>query len=120
MVAPSFSARTTPRGEASPVPRATGAGLCARPSAAPARRRRAPGRRGRGGRGSGGETERRAREAQTGSRERSRSQVVLHPDLAEALAQAEDALTAALGREAKARVKGDGCAVEIAFESPAE
>ncbi|HYP48851.1 MAG TPA: ParB/RepB/Spo0J family partition protein [Thermoleophilaceae bacterium] len=82
--------------------------------------RRSLARAARDGRWSVRETERRAREAQTGRSERRRSQVVLHPDLEEALAQAEDALSAALGREAKARPKGEGCAIEIEFESPAE
>jgi len=64
-------------------------------------------------------TESRAREA--GGRPRpSREPVVLHPDLAESLAAAEDALTAALGHEAKARPRGEGCRVQLDFESPAE
>lgn len=65
------------------------------------------------------ETESRAREA--GGRPRpSPEPVVLHPDLAESLAAAEDALTAALGHEAKARPRGEGCRVQLDFESPAE
>jgi ParB family chromosome partitioning protein len=66
------------------------------------------------------ETERRAREAEEPASTRPRPRVVVHPDLAEALAAAEDALTAALGYEAKARARGEGCIVEIAFDSPAE
>ena len=46
--------------------------------------------------------------------------MVLHPDLAEALAAAEDALTAALGHEAKARPRGGGCRIQLDFDSPAE
>ena len=45
---------------------------------------------------------------------------MLHPDLAEALAAAEDALTAALGHEVKVRARGGGCRVELDFDSPAE
>jgi ParB family chromosome partitioning protein len=65
------------------------------------------------------ETEQRAREAEGGKPAR-RARVVVHPDLQEALAAAEDALSAALGQDVKARAKGDGCVVEIAFDSPAE
>ena len=66
------------------------------------------------------ETERRARDAEGQAEpERPRPRVV-HPDLAEALAAAEDALSAALGREVKARAKGDRCVVELEFATPAE
>jgi len=65
------------------------------------------------------ETESRAREA-GGQPRPSPEPVVLHPDLAESLAAAEDALTAALGHEAKARPRGEGCRVQLDFESPAE
>lgn len=66
------------------------------------------------------ETERRARDAEGQAEpERARPRVV-HPDLAEALAAAEDALSAALGREVKARAKGDRCVVELEFATPAE
>jgi ParB family transcriptional regulator, chromosome partitioning protein len=65
------------------------------------------------------ETERRAREAQQGEPEPRRPRV-LHPDLAEALAAAEDALAAALGREVKARARGERCVIELEFEEPAE
>jgi ParB family chromosome partitioning protein len=64
------------------------------------------------------ETERRARAAQTGEPERKKAEI--HPDLADALAAAEDTLTAALGREVKIRPAGDGCRAEIQFEDPAE
>ena len=53
------------------------------------------------------ETERRAREARRTMPPRPSGQpVVVHPDLAEALAAAEDALAAALGRDVKARATG--------------
>jgi ParB family chromosome partitioning protein len=67
------------------------------------------------------ETERRARDAEQGEREpEPRRPRVVHPDLAEALAAAEDALAAALGREVKARARGDRCVIELEFERPAE
>jgi ParB family transcriptional regulator, chromosome partitioning protein len=67
------------------------------------------------------ETERRAREAETGDPSRPRrSATEMHPDLAEALAAAEDTLTAALGREVKVKPTNDGCRAEIEFESPAD
>jgi ParB family transcriptional regulator, chromosome partitioning protein len=66
------------------------------------------------------ETERRAREAQGAPEPRLPRPRVVHPDLAEALAAAEDALSAALGREVKARAKGDRCVVELDFATPAE
>ena len=52
------------------------------------------------------ETERRAREAENGPPEK-REPKVIHPDLAEALAAAEDTLAAALGRDVKARARGE-------------
>jgi ParB family chromosome partitioning protein len=64
------------------------------------------------------ETERRAREAeQPTAKPRPK---VIHPDLAEALAAAEDTLAAALGREVRARARGERCVVEIEFDHPAE
>ena len=45
---------------------------------------------------------------------------VIHPDLADALAAAEDTLAAALGRDVKARARGEHCIVEIEFDHPAE
>jgi ParB family transcriptional regulator, chromosome partitioning protein len=66
------------------------------------------------------ETERRAREAESGNAEPVRQRVVIHPDLAEALAAAEDALSAALGREVRVRARGDGCVAELAFDRPSE
>jgi hypothetical protein len=67
------------------------------------------------------ETERRARVAE----ERLTSPppngpVVLHPDLAEALAMAEDALTAALGRTVRVRSYRAGFRVEFDLERPGE
>jgi ParB family transcriptional regulator, chromosome partitioning protein len=68
------------------------------------------------------ETERRARETQTGeAQRRSRGpRAVIHPDLEEALAAAEDALSAAFGREVKVRPRGERCRVELDFDTPAE
>jgi ParB family transcriptional regulator, chromosome partitioning protein len=65
------------------------------------------------------ETERRARETEQGEAAPRRPRIV-HPDLAEALAAAEDALSAALGREVKARARGERCVIELEFEQPAE
>jgi ParB family transcriptional regulator, chromosome partitioning protein len=65
------------------------------------------------------ETERRAREAGQGKPAR-RPQVVVHPDLQEALAAAEDALAAALGHEVHVRARGGGCRVELVFDSPGQ
>jgi ParB family transcriptional regulator, chromosome partitioning protein len=65
------------------------------------------------------ETERRAREAEQGDLAPVRPRVV-HPDLAEALAAAEDALAAALGRDVKARTRGARCVIELEFGEPAE
>jgi ParB family transcriptional regulator, chromosome partitioning protein len=65
------------------------------------------------------ETERHAREAGHDSPQRPRPRVV-HPDLAEALAAAEHELGAALGREVKARARGERCVVELEFEHAAE
>jgi ParB family transcriptional regulator, chromosome partitioning protein len=66
------------------------------------------------------ETERRAREAENGEPAPTPRPRVVHPDLAEALAAAEDALAAALGREVKARARGERCVIELEFEQPAE
>jgi ParB family transcriptional regulator, chromosome partitioning protein len=66
------------------------------------------------------ETERRAREAEQGPAEKPRARVVVHPDLADALAAAEDALSAALGQEVRVRPRADGCVAEIAFDRPGE
>jgi ParB family transcriptional regulator, chromosome partitioning protein len=67
------------------------------------------------------ETERRARnEAPAGRPEVSpgASPMQLHPDLADAVGAAEDALTAALGREVRVRPRGDGFRVELELEDP--
>ena len=68
------------------------------------------------------ETEQRARPAEdgTGDEASPRRSRFVHPDLREALAAAEDALSAAMGREVKVRSKGERCCVEIGFDSPAE
>jgi ParB family transcriptional regulator, chromosome partitioning protein len=66
------------------------------------------------------ETERRAREAETGDEEPRRPRTVIHPDLEEALGAAEDALSAAIGRPVRVRARGEGCRVELDFETPAE
>jgi ParB family transcriptional regulator, chromosome partitioning protein len=65
------------------------------------------------------ETERRAREAEHPQPDPPKPKVI-HPDLAEALGAAEDTLAAALGRDVKARARGDRCVVEIEFDHPAE
>jgi ParB family transcriptional regulator, chromosome partitioning protein len=67
------------------------------------------------------ETERRAREAESRPEpEPKRFTRELHPDLAEALAAAEDTLSTAFGRPVKVRARGEGCRVELDFETPAE
>ena len=65
------------------------------------------------------ETERRAREAEQPPEPKPNPKVI-HPDLAEGLAAAEDTLAAALGREVRARARGERCVVEIEFDHPAE
>ena len=67
------------------------------------------------------DTERRAREAEGQPEpEPKRFSREVHPDLAEALAAAEDTLTAAFGRPVKVRARGDGCRVELEFDTPGE
>ena len=67
------------------------------------------------------ETERRAREAEGQPEPQPRRfSRELHPDLAEALAAAEDTLTAAFGQPVKVRARGEGCRVELDFDTPAE
>jgi ParB family chromosome partitioning protein len=63
------------------------------------------------------ETENRARGDKAPAK---RPRTVIHPDLEDALAAAEDALSAALGREVRVRAKGDGCRAEIDFDEPSE
>ena len=65
-------------------------------------------------------TEDRAREAEDGGRGRSREPVVIHPDLADSLAAAEDALSAALGREVRIKPRAGGYRVELDLEHPRE
>src|SRR2546430_524833 len=67
------------------------------------------------------ETERRAREAVDGPpKRRPRSRFVVHPDLEDAIAAAEDALSAALGRDVKVRPRGDSFRVEFELDDPRE
>jgi ParB family chromosome partitioning protein len=67
------------------------------------------------------ETERRAREAEGQPEpEQKRFTRELHPDLAEALVAAEDTLATAFGQPVKVRPRGDGCRVELYFDSPAD
>jgi ParB family chromosome partitioning protein len=67
------------------------------------------------------ETEDRARLAEEGGRPRTRGRdAAIHPDLEEALAAAEDALSAALGREVRVRPKGAAYRVEFDLDQPRE
>ena len=67
------------------------------------------------------ETERHAREAEGQPEpEPKRFTRELHPDLVEALAAAEDMLSAAFGQPVRVRARGDGCRAELSFDSPAE
>jgi ParB family chromosome partitioning protein len=68
------------------------------------------------------ETERRARLAAHADDEEPAPKPTrfVHPDLKEALGAAEDALSAAMGREVKVRARNGGCVVEIGFDAPAE
>ena len=43
---------------------------------------------------------------------------MLHPDLADAIGAAEDALTAALGRDVEGAARGERCRVEFDFDAP--
>ncbi|MGI8846006.1 MAG: ParB/RepB/Spo0J family partition protein [Thermoleophilaceae bacterium] len=66
------------------------------------------------------ETEAHARgDEETAPRRRSEP-ITVHPDQADALAAAEDALTAALGHEVRVRARGDGARAELKFDSPGE
>jgi ParB family chromosome partitioning protein len=63
------------------------------------------------------ETERRAKAwGQPAGAEK--APIVLHPDLADAMGAAEDALTAALGREVRVRKTTSGFRAEFSFENP--
>jgi len=67
------------------------------------------------------ETEHQAREAEgQPAPEPRRFRRDIHPDLAEALAAAEDTLAAAFGRPVKVRARGDGCRVELDFDTPGD
>jgi ParB family chromosome partitioning protein len=66
-------------------------------------------------------TEERAREAEDGGRfRRGREPVVIHPDLADSIAAAEDAMSAALGREVRIKPRAGGYRVELDLEHPRE
>jgi ParB family chromosome partitioning protein len=64
-------------------------------------------------------TEERAREAETGGRA-PREPVVIHPDVQDSMAAAEDALSAALGREVRIKPRAGGYRVELDLEHPRE
>jgi ParB family transcriptional regulator, chromosome partitioning protein len=67
------------------------------------------------------ETERRAREREDGPRRRREpGPIVIHPDLEDALGAAEDALSAALGREVRVRPRASGYRVEFELDHPRE
>jgi ParB family transcriptional regulator, chromosome partitioning protein len=64
-------------------------------------------------------TEDRAREAENSGRAR-REPVVIHPDLEDSIAAAEDSLSAALGREVRIKPRAGGYRVELDLEHPRE
>ena len=68
------------------------------------------------------ETERRARHAQGGrfTPHEPGDAIVIQPDLADAIGAAEDALSAALGREVKLRPRRGGYRVEVDVDDPRE
>jgi ParB family chromosome partitioning protein len=67
------------------------------------------------------ETERQAKAAEVGEgRGGVRAPVTIHPDLADAIAAAEDALTAALGHEVKVRPRRGSYRVELDLVEPQE
>ena len=65
------------------------------------------------------ETERRAKEwgQEPGA---DKAPIVLHPDLADAIGAAEDALTAALGRNVRVKKTGAGFRAQFEFDDPRE
>jgi ParB family chromosome partitioning protein len=66
------------------------------------------------------ETERRAREAEAREPRPKGGPIVIHPDLADALGAAEDALSAALGREVTVRPRAGGYRVALDVDHPRE
>jgi ParB family chromosome partitioning protein len=64
------------------------------------------------------ETERRAKE--WGQEPGAKAPIVLHPDLADAIGAAEDALTAALGRHVRVKKTGGGFRAQFEFDDPRE
>jgi ParB family chromosome partitioning protein len=66
------------------------------------------------------ETEQRARDVERPEPEPSPPRRIVDPDLSDALAAAEDALSAALGKEVRARARRGCCLVELSFETPSE
>jgi ParB family transcriptional regulator, chromosome partitioning protein len=65
-------------------------------------------------------TEDRAREAEGAAPRTPREPVVIHPDLADSLAAAEDALSAALGREVRMKPRAGGYRIEFDLDHPRE
>ena len=65
------------------------------------------------------ETERRAK-AWGQEPQKEKAPIVLHPDLADAIGAAEDALTAALGRSVRVKKTGSGFRAEFEFDEPRE
>jgi ParB family transcriptional regulator, chromosome partitioning protein len=82
--------------------------------------RRALARAARDGAWSVRETEHRARDFERREPEPSPPRGVVHPDLSDALGAAEDALSAAFGREVRARARRGRCVVELTFVTPSE
>src|SRR3954447_14187953 len=67
------------------------------------------------------ETERHARELEDGPRRRrAPGALVIHPDLEDALGAAEDALSAALGREVRIKPRASGFRVQFEVDHPRE
>ena len=66
------------------------------------------------------ETEARARAGEQPRHRPGTGPVEIHPDLVDALAAAEDALTAAIGHEVKVKARGEGARAELVFDSPGD